>query len=239
MANELVLTQEEKELIEKRRLREARKNKKATELVKEAFKKLPTLAGLLRMLNVSVNDETARDCKTHLHDIHVDTEGKLVCSGSWYVRDTTENAAALCEVRFDKLNKICGKKLPFDCALEVGVINDKVVVFRIRVIDRNVFHYGWSLGHPLVEACALSHSSGRYWSISDNDEYSMSLIELDKASIKAKLMQNIQLYCSNIYEHLEDSIRRRQEELNAALEKRQQIKQILGSYYKPKERKED
>ncbi len=239
MANELVLTREEKELIEKRRLREARKNKKATELVEEAFKKLPTLAGLLKILGVSINDETARDCKTYLHDIHVDTEGKLVCSGSWYVRDTVENAAALCEVRFDKLSKICGKKLPFNCALEVGVVNDKVVVFRIRVIDRNMSIYGWPTGHLLVEACALSQSSGRYWGVHSSDEYSMSLIELDKASIKAKLMQNIQLYCSNVYEYLESNIQRRQEELNAALTKRQQIKQVLGSYYKPKERKED
>lgn len=233
MAKELVLTQEERALIEKRRLREARKNKKTEELVAEAFKKLPTLSAFLRIAGASKLVEDTREIRLYLHGLFVNTSTGLIdCKNKYYSREVSTDSVPVYAIHYRNIHKICGQKLPFDCLLAVELANNKVIGFGIMPIDSKIFHSG--VGRDLIRGTA--YDSRHLYSYC---AYEVSLYDLDKDNLKNKLITSIRRICTDIYHHCEGRITRFNELLQEAIQDRNEIKTMLGSYYKTFERKED
>ena len=234
MAKELVLTQEELDLIEKRRLREARKNKKQSELVKQAFAKLPTFAAFLKIIGVDSSLETSREQKTTMHDVHVTTDGSIAYKGDWYHHaDNDPTAIPVYLSQFDSIQKICGKKIPFQCRLNINIAMNKVVGFSLVITD-DYFRRSYWIDSQICYVSVLQDNYGYI-----KDLYGDRLFKLDKTDLRAELIAQIQKVCSELVKRAEGHVLDCQTNLDKALESRKTLKEKLGVYYKPAERKED
>lgn len=233
MANEIILTEEEKEFIKKRRVREARKNKKMEELVAEAFKKLPTLGAFLRMLGISMLVEDERKNTSNLHGLFVEADGLIAFKEEYYGNLFRTGDVPVWTISYKNIRKICGQKIPFDCRLEIEVVNHKVIAFKVSPA-RNIIFYAGGMD-ALVRGRAYHQFSYRLAS----NGYEVPLYNLDKNILKNKLITSIHRICSQVYKYFENEIACVNERLQKVIKDRDEAKAMLGSYYKTFERKEE
>lgn len=221
MENNIILTPEEQKLILKRRQKAAQAAKKEEDALKAVLDSLPTLSSFLSNIGVSRKLETRKEEKYQIHNMHA-TDNGFIGGGTYY--SGSGKGIPVYEICFEKINKLCGRKIPFVCFLQVGVLNDKVVDFSIHVTDWNRFLYSSRelLGDSILQPC--------YRPTSDNQGM---LLKADKINFKQIVFEQLKQYFIKVSTQIERNIQLSKQRYEEELQEYNEVKNLLGRNYQP------
>ena len=222
MEKNLVLTQEEIALIEKRRQRAAKKKENDNKLIQEKFSQLPTLQKFLKLLGtgtIAPTQNTSTETLYYIKDLFLRTNGTIGYTIAGY-KALIGEGDPMTRVTVESLNKIGGKKAPFNYTLYCSILKDRVVDFQVAITS------------PKPSWGSYTLLTGSVVTIYDSAYGSDLLFIKDLKTMRDIIANKVTKWCKSLINSVEDRVSFAQKELNQALNAQKELKTQFGKYYK-------